>query len=151
MEEETQGYKLLLAWQRAVELVPQIYRLTKKFPSDELYGLTSQLRRAAVSVPANIAEGQGRRSPKEFSHFLSIARGSLAEVDTLLIVAFKLGYVDSVSARKFEPQIIRIRQLLQKLMQSLWRPNEGGRSVQGRSLTPDARRPTSDERNRPQC
>jgi four helix bundle protein len=119
MLEFTKGYKELLVWQRSMELVPQVYRMTKKFPVDELYGITSQIRRAMVSVPANIAEGQGRRHPKEFLNFLSIARGSLAEVDTLMITCLKLGYLDEASMNKIEPQIIHIRQLLQKLMQSI--------------------------------
>jgi four helix bundle protein len=133
MEEKTQGYKYLLVWQIAMELVPQVYRLTRKFPSDELYGITSQLRRAMVSVPANIAEGQGRAHQKEFVHFLSIARGSLAEVDTLMITAFKLGFVDEPSLSKIDSQIVMIRKLLQKLMKS-----------QTSKFTPDPRPPTPD-------
>ena len=75
-------YEELEVWQKAMELVALIYRLTKGFPREEVYGLTSQLRRAAVSVPSNIAEGQGRRSTKEFLNHLSMARGSLLEVET---------------------------------------------------------------------
>ena len=107
-----------------MELVPQVYRMTKRFPPDELYGITSQIRRAIVSVPA---------------------KGSLAEVDTLMITSCKLGYLDETTMAKIEPQIIHIRQLLQKLMQSIVGPIEGGHSGGGReSSTPDARRPTPD-------
>ncbi len=86
------SYRDLIAWQKSIELVPAIYQLTKTFPHDELYGLTTQLRRAAVSVPSNIAEGQGRKSNGEFRHFLYTAVGSLMEIETQLIIAGKLGY-----------------------------------------------------------
>ncbi|MCL1875330.1 MAG: four helix bundle protein [Synergistaceae bacterium] len=86
-------YKDLIVWQKAMDLVCLIYEITKAFPKEELYGLTSQIRRAAVSVPSNIAEGQGRKSTAEFRHFLSIARGSLAEVETQLIIAVRLNYL----------------------------------------------------------
>ncbi|HKP96394.1 MAG TPA: four helix bundle protein [Fibrobacteria bacterium] len=141
MSDFTKGYKELMVWQISMELVPQIYRMTKRFPSDELYGITSQIRRAVVSVPANIAEGQARRHPKEFLNFLSIARGSLAEVDTLMMTSIKLGYLDETAMNKIEPQVILIRKLLQKLMQSIMGPNEKGQSGGGYS-TPDSRLPT---------
>ncbi len=86
-------YRELIVWQRAIELVKAIYKLSATFPKDELYGLTSQIRRAAVSVPSNIAEGQARRTTGEFLNFLSQAEGSLAEVDTQLILAVELGFV----------------------------------------------------------
>jgi len=85
----------LVAWQVAVALVKDIYRLTETFPSHELYGLTAQIRRAAVSVPSNIAEGAARATKKEFAHYLTIARASLSEVDTQLAIAKLLGYIDS--------------------------------------------------------
>ena len=87
------NHRKLRAWQQAVELVSEIYRLTANFPDSERYGLTSQMRRAAVSAPANIAEGSARAGTKELLHFLSIAGGSLSELDTLLEVAKQLGYV----------------------------------------------------------
>lgn len=86
----------LVVWQEGIELVSEIYTLSAAFPRDEIYGLTAQLRRAAVSVPSNIAEGAGRLTKKEFLYFLSIARGSLCEIETQLIIAEKLGYTDSV-------------------------------------------------------
>jgi four helix bundle protein len=86
------NYKELEAWQVAMTLVEQVYRLTANFPDGERFGLTNQLRRAAVSVPSNIAEGQGRRLRKQFAMFLRIARGSTQEVETQLLVASRLGF-----------------------------------------------------------
>lgn len=83
----------LLAWQVAIELVKSVYSITSSFPREEIYGLTSQMRRAAVSVPANIAEGAGRNSKKEFIQYLTVARGSLSELDTLVVIAAELGYL----------------------------------------------------------
>ena len=85
-------YKQLLVWQKGMALAKEIYRLTAKFPSDERFGLVAQMRRAAVSVPSNIAEGQARQSTKEFLQFLSHASGSLAEVETQLLLSIDLGY-----------------------------------------------------------
>src|SRR5579859_6880552 len=87
------SYRDLVAWRKAMILVVQVYRATRTFPKDELYGLTNQLRRAAVSVPSNIAEGQARFSRKEFHHFLSLSRGSLVEIETQLMIAQNLGYL----------------------------------------------------------
>jgi four helix bundle protein len=86
-------YKDLVAWQKAMDLVTATYRATAGFPRDELFGLTAHLRRAAVSIPSNIAEGQGRLSEKEFRHFLGQARGSLMEVETQLQISENLGYL----------------------------------------------------------
>ena len=88
-----QTYRDLIAWQKAMELVTAIYRATQDFPREELYGLTIQLRRAAVSVPSNIAEGQARYSHAEFHHFLRNAKGSLAEKETQVQIARNLGYL----------------------------------------------------------
>ena len=88
-----QGHRDLVACQRAMELVTEIYRATRSFPKDELYQLVSQLRRAAVSVPSNLAEGHGRNSRKEFHHFIGQARGSLAEVETQVEIAKNLGFL----------------------------------------------------------
>ena len=93
-----QSYKELIAWRKAMDLVVEVYRVTRSFPGDELYGLTSQLRRAAVSVPSNIAEGQARYSRREFCHFLTIARGSLAEIETQVRIAARLGYASDETA-----------------------------------------------------
>jgi four helix bundle protein len=83
----------LMVWQKAVSLVKMVYQLTVKFPKDEVYGLTSQIRRAAVSIPANIAEGRGRNHEKEFLQFLYIARGSTYELSTLLVLAKEVGFL----------------------------------------------------------
>ncbi|MEZ5428464.1 MAG: four helix bundle protein [Pyrinomonadaceae bacterium] len=88
-----QSYRQLIAWQKAMHLVAQIYDLTKRFPKEEIYGLTGQIRRAAVSIPSNIAEGQGRDSTREFLHYLSIAYGSLMEVETQILIAANLKYL----------------------------------------------------------
>jgi four helix bundle protein len=88
-----QSYKDLIVWQKALDLVEIIYQVTKTFPKEELYGLTNQLRRAGVSIPSNIAEGHARSSTQEFHSFLSIARGSLGEVETQIIIAQRLGYL----------------------------------------------------------
>ena len=88
----------LEAWQRALKLVKTIYSATASFPKSELYGLTSQMRRAAVSIPSNIAEGAARETPAEFLRFLTIARGSLSELETQILIAKDLGYLDDCDA-----------------------------------------------------
>ncbi|HEY0459336.1 MAG TPA: four helix bundle protein [Pyrinomonadaceae bacterium] len=94
-----QSYRQLIAWQKAMALVKQIYSLIKDFPKEEIYGLTSQIRRAAVSITSNIAEGQGRDSTKEFLHYLSIAYGSLMEVETQILIAESLNYLKSAETK----------------------------------------------------
>jgi four helix bundle protein len=88
-----QSYRELIAWQKAMSFVMDVYKTTKEFPRDELYNLATHLRRAAISVATNIAEGQARYSPQEFHHFLGRARGSLVEAETQLMIAQNLGYV----------------------------------------------------------
>ncbi len=87
-------YQDLLAWQKAIELVQAVYTTTAKFPQQEMFGLKSQMRRAAVSVPSNIAEGQGRATRGEFLQFLGHARGSLYELETQVVIASRLGYIE---------------------------------------------------------
>ena len=87
-----QSFRDLTVWQRAMQLTVAVYKLTQEFPREELYGLTSQIRRSVVSIPSNIAEGQGRASPAEFRQFLAIARGSNCEVQTQLEIARALDY-----------------------------------------------------------
>ena len=89
------SYRDLIVWQKAMDLAAEVHLLSKAFPRDELYGLTSQVRRAAISVPSNIAEGQARQSTAEFLNFLSYAQGSLAEVDTQILLAQRFCYVTS--------------------------------------------------------
>ena len=88
-----QDFRNLVVWQKSIVLVTDIYRATQTFPKEELYGLTSQLRRAAVSIPSTIAEGQGRLTRGEFRQFLGYAKGSLAEVETQMVIAQNLGYL----------------------------------------------------------
>jgi four helix bundle protein len=119
MSEETRGYRELIVWQKAMDLVPKVYELAKKRPKEELYALSSQIRRAVISIPANIAEGQARQHPAEFAQHLSIARGSLAELDTLLLAAEKLGYLEEENLEAVSPLMIEVRRLLQGLIQSI--------------------------------
>ncbi len=95
-----QNYRGLVVWQKAMDLVEVTYRLVKLLPKEELYSLSDQMRRAAVSVPSNIAEGQQRNSTKEFINFLSIARGSAAELETQYMICIRLGYLTQTQAQK---------------------------------------------------
>jgi four helix bundle protein len=108
----------LQAWSQSVELVTTIYRTTERFPREERYGLTSQIRRAAVSIPANIAEGAGRRSPKEFAYFLSNSQGSASELETELIIANNLGYLDETNFAQLISELERIGRLITGLSRS---------------------------------
>ena len=105
-------HQKLEAWNKALELVTDIYKRTERFPKEERYGLTSQIRRAAVSIPANIAEGAGRHSSKEFAHFLSNAQGSASELETELIISNRLGYLDETSFSQLIVQLERIGRLI---------------------------------------
>jgi len=91
------SYRDLVAWQRAMDLVVKVYAVSRGFPREEVYGLTSQIRRAAVSVASNIAEGQGRGVGNEFTRYLRISQGSLQELETQLMIAERLGYLDAVT------------------------------------------------------
>ena len=93
MPSPVNSFQDLIVWQKAMALATDIYRVTHLLPKEELFGLTSQLRRAAVSIPSNIAEGQARNSPKEFLNFISIAKGSVAELITQLDLCTRLGYL----------------------------------------------------------
>jgi len=116
-----QSYRDLLVWQKGTALALEIYRVTQRFPSDERFGLTAQLRRAAVSVPSNIAEGQARRTTGEFIQFLSHAEGSLAEVDTQIYLAQQLGYGLEEELSSISLQINELRKMLNALRRSLAR------------------------------
>jgi len=109
-------YRELIAWQKAMKLVTEIYVATHDFPRLELYGLTSQLRRAAVSVPSNIAEGQARFSHKKFHHFLSQARGSLVEIETQVLIAKELKYLSSAKADSLLGQADELGRILNGLL-----------------------------------
>lgn len=113
------SYRDLVAWRVAVELVTTVYRQTETFPKHEIYTLTSQIRRSAVSVPSNIAEGQGRSSPGEFQQFLGHAKGSLLELETQLIIANNLGYISREQLNDLSQLSDRVSRLLNGLIQSL--------------------------------
>jgi four helix bundle protein len=114
-----ESYRDLIVWRKGMDLVTEIYRVTRCFPRDELYGLTNQLRRAAVSVPSNIAEGQARFSRKEFHHFLSQARGSLVEIETQLSIAENLGYLAPNHTRPLFEKVSELGRVLNGLIASI--------------------------------
>ena len=110
-------YQLLVGWRKAMQLVTEVYRVTGGFPDTEKFGLVSQMRRAAVSLPSNIAEGAGRGTDKEFSRFLQIARGSLFELETQIEIATRLGLINQ--ANGLTEQIDHMFALLSNLIQKL--------------------------------
>jgi four helix bundle protein len=107
----------LLAWQEAMKLVRLVYSSTVSLPKEELFGLTGQMRRAAVSIPSNIAEGSGRGSRREFRQFLTVARGSLSELETQVLISRDLGYLSDIAS--LEQAIGRLYKLIGSLVQSL--------------------------------
>lgn len=113
------SYRDLQVWKTAMEVAKHVYRLAAAFPRHEVYGLTSQIQRAAVSIPANIAEGHARESTKEFLHPLSIARGSLAELETLTVLAEDLGYCPQGDTRSILSQCAEVSRMLAGLRRSL--------------------------------
>jgi len=119
--ERIKSHKDLQVWIRSIDLVTKIYKITEQFPSGEKYGLVSQLWRAGVSVPSNIAEGAARKTSKEFIQFLSISIGSLAEIDTQLIFSENLNYLRNVEKIQDEVKSIKlmIRSLIEKLKKKI--------------------------------
>jgi four helix bundle protein len=115
----TKTFKDLVAWQEAMNLVEMIYLQTRTFPKEEMYGLTSQIRRAVVSIPANIAEGNGRKSRKEYLHFLSIAVGSISELETHLLIAVRLSFLTKEMSEQLLTQLQSVSRLLSALRRSL--------------------------------
>ena len=113
------AYQDLIAWQKATQLALEVYRCTRMFPKDELYGLTSQMRRAAVSVASNIAEGKGRYSRKEFVQFLYRARGSLLELQTQLFIARELAYLECLVSRRIKDKADELGRILNGLTTSV--------------------------------
>jgi four helix bundle protein len=111
----SRSYRDLEVWKLSVELVKEVYRTTVEFPNYELYGLTNQIRRAAVSIPANIAEGQARNSSKEFRQFLSVAFGSAAELETHLIIAREIGYLTNEKYQYLMDPLERIMKMVKSL------------------------------------
>ncbi len=111
-----QSYKDLKVWQKSVDLVTEIYSITKAFPKEEMYGIVSQLRRAAASVPANISEGAVRNSEKEYVRFLYISQGSLAELDTFILISKNLGYVNEEKCDELINRMEEIKKMLYGLI-----------------------------------
>ena len=98
--QKIEDYKDLIVWQRSMELAEEVYRLVKKLPKEELFALSDQIRRAVISIPSNIAEGYERNSTKEYIHFLSIAKGSKAELETQLLLCTKIHYLNNSDIEK---------------------------------------------------
>ncbi len=113
------NYRDLIAWQKAMDMIEDIYRSSKEFPRDEMYGLTSQIRRAAVSVASNIAEGEGRDNPREFAHFLRIANGSLREAETQTLIAERLKYLTAEQSAQIMDRTSEVGRILTGLRKSL--------------------------------
>ena len=114
-------YQQLIVWQKAMDLVEKVYEATKTFPREEVYGITNQLRRAAVSVPSNIAEGQGRRTTADFLRHLGIAYGSLLEVETQLLIAVRLSYLSQAKCDLVIESTSEVGRLMNGIMASLRR------------------------------
>jgi len=129
-----QSYKELLVWQKSMTLVTEIYTATELFPKTEVFGLASQLKRAAVSIPSNIAEGQGRDSTKEFLYHLSVAYGSLMESETQIQIAVNLHYIDQIGADRLFTHCGEVGRMLNGLTRSL------------RKSPTDSKRPLTDNR-----
>jgi four helix bundle protein len=119
MADDIKSYKDLQVWQKALELVVSIYEITEKYPREELYGLTSQTRRAAVSIPANIAEGRRNGSKKEFVHFLSIAYGSASELETHIAIAKALPFGSQLNFTEIEQKLTEILKMLGTMRKKL--------------------------------
>jgi four helix bundle protein len=113
------SYRDLVVWQKAMDFVAEVYRVTRHFPKEEQYGITSQLRRAAVSIPSNIAEGQGRQSTGEFRQFLCHARGSLLETETQILLSERLEYLNQKTAGSLLEQSSEVGRILNGLLASL--------------------------------
>ncbi len=114
-----QSYRDLEVWQKAMDLVLDCYQITRRFPKNEIYGLSSQLQRAAVSIPANIAEGRHRNHSKEFLQYLSIAYGSVAELETHIQIAERLNYIADNQSKKLLDKTAEIGRMLNGLKKSI--------------------------------
>lgn len=119
MENKISTYKDLIAWQKAIALVTTTYSLTKHFPADEKFGLVAQLNRAVVSIPANIAEGWGRESTKNYLQFLRTSRGSLMETETLFLISRNLNFITEKDYAETSKKIEEISKILQGLIKSI--------------------------------
>lgn len=113
------SYKDLIVWQKSIKLVKEIYLVTAKFPSSELYGIVNQMRRSAVSIPANLAEGYSRKSRKEYSQFVAIAFGSATELETYLIISKELRFIDEEVYNKLTDLLTEVLKMLNVLLSRL--------------------------------
>ncbi|MEX2115988.1 MAG: four helix bundle protein [Bacteroidota bacterium] len=118
-QQNERPHKRLELWKKSIEMVTKVYEVTKEFPREEVYGLTSQLRKAAVSVPSNIAEGLTRRSSAEKLHFLSIFQGSCSEIDTQAEIALRLGFLTEKQFDLLEEHLIHVQRLLGGIIRSI--------------------------------
>lgn len=130
-----QTYRDLEVWQKSMDLVVEVYRLATLFPQEEQFGLTSQIRRAAVSIPANIAEGHGRLHRGDYVRYLSIARGSLTEAETHLQIAVRLGYIKRDQAKQVWALFQEVGRLLNGLIRSLDTKRRAARVMRGRTAS----------------
>ncbi|MBR9986894.1 MAG: four helix bundle protein [Desulfosarcina sp.] len=113
------NYKELKVWQKSYKLCLHVYKITKRFPKDEMYGLTSQIRRSAVSIPSNIAEGYGRKTTIEYVRFLYIAYGSVCELETQTMISADLGYVEKERLQELRGEIGDVERMLKAMIKSL--------------------------------
>lgn len=113
------SYKDLTVWQKSLELCVEIYKITRSFPRDELYGITSQIRRCCIAIPSNIAEGQKRGHLNEFIQFLRIAYGSGAELETQLLIAYRIGYLTKQDYDRLYDMLQEVMRMLNRLLNSL--------------------------------
>ena len=118
-----QSYRELIVWQKGIKLVADIYEITSKFPKEEIFGITSQMRRAALSIPSNIAEGYARKHREEYGQFIRIAFGSGAELETQLIVAKKLNLISEEKLRNIDALLCEIMKMLNKLSSTISQNN----------------------------
>jgi four helix bundle protein len=119
MTKGIRSYRDLVAWQKGMELVREIYKISRDFPKDEIFGLISQMRRAAVSIPSNIAEGHQKLSRKEYQHFLGNARASLAEIETQILIAQELGYLGEIEMNRILELSAELGRVLNGLINSI--------------------------------
>lgn len=127
------SYKDLFVWQKAIDLVIEIYRLTSYFPKTETYGLISQIRRAAVSIPSNIAEGRSRSTRKDFVQFLRIAGGAVAELETQLNISNKLSFVGLIDYNKASDELNKIMRMLNAMITKLIAPKADSQKLEAGS------------------
>ena len=121
-------HKKLDVWQAAMKVAQMVYQLTNTFPSEERFGLVTQMRRAAVSIPSNIAEGAARQGKREFKNFVSMAQGSLSELDTQLDLTILLGYISEDDVKEIEGQLLRVDKMLTGLIRSLEKDDRNNKS-----------------------